>query len=50
VAEEIGMRFRFAILKSPMFKFYGGRVGIRANSLGHPRNVRVTFEIGAGSW
>lgn len=49
-SREFGARFRFAILESKVFKFYGGRIGIRTNSFGRPRNTRLVFEVGAGSW
>jgi hypothetical protein len=50
VAEELGVRLRFAILKAPLFKFYGGRIGVRAEGLGRFENVRLVFELGAGAW
>ena len=49
-AQELGVRFRFALLRSPLFKFYGGRIGLRTDSVTRPRNTRLVFEVGAGSW
>jgi hypothetical protein len=48
-AEEIGLRLRGqrAFLG---IRFWGARFGIRANSFGHPTNVRFITEVGAGSW
>ncbi len=48
--EEIGIRYRFSAERVRFLRFLGGRVGLRANSMRHPQNVRFVYEFGAGSW
>jgi len=48
--EEIGMRYRFSAERIRFLRFLGGRVGLRANSMQRPHNVRFVYEFGAGSW
>jgi hypothetical protein len=50
VAEEIGVRIRFLSERLRVVRFLGGRMGLRAESLTAPRNVRFVYEFGAGSW
>jgi hypothetical protein len=49
-AEEIGIRYRFSAERIRFLRFFGGRVGLRANSMQRPQNVRFVYEFGAGSW
>ncbi len=48
--EEIGIRYRFSAERVRFLRFFGGRVGLRANSLQRPQHVRFIYEFGAGSW
>jgi hypothetical protein len=48
--EEIGIRYRFSAERIRFLRFLGGRVGLRANSMQRPHNVRFVYEFGAGSW
>jgi hypothetical protein len=48
--EELGIRYRFSAERVRLLRFFGGRVGLRANSMRRPKNVRLVYEFGAGSW
>ena len=48
--EEIGIRYRFSAERVRFLRFLGGRVGLRANSMTRPQNVRFVYEFGAGAW
>jgi len=49
-AEEIGVKFRFSQESARIIKFWGIRLGLRAESFSHPHNVRFVFEFGSGSF
>ncbi|BCS31369.1 hypothetical protein TBR22_A05690 [Luteitalea sp. TBR-22] len=47
---EMGVRIRFSAERVRLVRFFGGRLGVRADLKSPIRNARLIYEFGAGSW